>query len=262
MLIIGERINTSREDVRKAVGARDAAFIKKLSRRQVEAGANMLDVNCGTSLEKEPDDLNWLIRTIQEEVGVPLCIDSPSPEAIANALPLHKGKALINSITLEESRYEKILPLVKKYNSSVVALTMDEKNLPETAEQILRIAEGLLLAAKKYGIAEEDIYFDPLVKPVSSSPKQAREFLDSIRLIKNLGRVKVIGGLSNVSFGLPKRGLLNSAFLAMACSAGLDAAIIDALDKSVMSALRAAEAITGRDPYCRNYLTAYRQGKL
>ena len=262
MLIIGERINTSREDVKIAVDTRDAAFIQELSRKQKEAGANMLDVNCGTSLEKEPEDLAWLLKVVQEAVDLPLCIDSPNPDAITKVLPLHKGKALINSITLEKSRYEKILPLAKEFEASVIALTMDEKSLPETAEAKFHMAAKILDLAKKNGIAPEDVYFDPMVKPLSSSSGQAKEFLDSVGLIKKLGDVKIIGGLSNVSFGLPDRSLLNSVFLAMARCSGLDAAIIDPLNKRVMSALKASELIMGRDNYCKNYISAYREGKL
>ena len=262
MLIIGERINTSRERVRKAVEAKDAAFIQIEAARQVKAGANMIDVNCGTSLEKEPEDLEWLVKTVQGKLDVPLCIDSPNPDAISRALPAHKGKALLNSITLEKSRYEKILPLVKKFKSSVVALTIDEKGLPDTAEERSKIAKNIFDLAAKEGINAEDLYFDPTVKPLSSAPTQAKEFLTSLRLIKNIGNVKVIGGLSNISFGLPERNLLNSVFLAIARSFGLDAAIIDPLNKKAMAALKAAELIMGHDSYCKNYISAYRSGGL
>ena len=262
MLIIGERINTSRENVRIAVEKKDVNFIQELSRKQVAGGANMLDVNCGTSLEKEAEDLAWLVKTVQKAVDVQLCIDSPSPESLAAALPAHKGKALVNSITLEKARYEKILPLIKKYGSSVVALTMDEKHVPATADERFSTAKKILEIAKGYGIAPGEVYFDPMVKPLSSSPVQAKEFLSGVRLIKSLNGAKIIGGLSNISFGLPERSLLNSTFLAMARCLGLDAAIIDPLNKKVMSVLRAAEAIMGHDNYCKNYITAYRQGSL
>jgi len=262
MLIIGERINTSRERIRKAVEEKDTAFIQEEAKRQVEAGANMLDVNCGTSLEKEPEDLAWLVKTVQEAVDVPLCIDSPNPEAIEKALPLHKGKALINSVTLEKTRYEKILPLAKKFNASIVALTLDEQGLPETAEDRFRIAKKILDVTNSYGINADDIYFDPTIKPLSSSPMQAKEFLDGIKLIKGLEHVKIIGGLSNISFGLPERSLLNSVFLTMARSVGLDAAILDPLDITTASAISASDVILGQDNHCKNYLTAFRKGKL
>jgi len=262
MLIIGERINTSRERVRKAVEDKDASFIQREALKQIESGANMIDINCGMSLEKEPDDLAWLVKTVQSATEVPLCIDSPNPDAIAKALPLHKGKALVNSITEEKFRYEAILPLIKKFNASVVALTMGEAGFPEKAEERFLVAKKIFDIANKYGIKSEDLYFDPMVKPLSSSPQQAKEFLDSIRLIKNLGNVKLIGGLSNISFGLPERSLLNSVFFAMARSVGLDAAIIDPLNKRITSAIKASEAIMGRDNYCKNYISAYREGKI
>lgn len=261
MLIIGEQINSSKEKIKRAVDEKDAAFIQDIARRQVDAGANMLDVNCGTSLEKEPEDLVWLVKTVQEKVDVPLCIDSPNPDAISKALPLHKGKALVNSITLEKSRYEKVLPLVKKHNASLVALTIDEKGIPETAEERLDIAKKIFEIVKAHRIDKEDLYFDPTVKPISSSPVQAKEFIKSVRLIKSLG-FKVIGGLSNISFGLPERSLLNSTFLVMARAAGLDAAILDPLNKRVSGALCVSDVILGEDNYCKNYITAFRDGKL
>ncbi len=262
MLIIGERINTSREKIRKAVEEKDTAFIQNEARLQLDAGANMLDVNCGTSLANEAEDLSWLVKTVQEAVDLPLCIDSPNPDAIASALPLHKGKALINSITLEKARYEKILPLVKKFGAAVVALTMDGKSLPETARARFEIAKSIFKIVTDYGIPAEDLYFDPMVKPVSSAPKQAKEFLESLKLIKTLGNVKIVGGLSNVSFGLPERGLINSIFLAMASSAGLDAALTDPLNKKIYSTIRAIDAIQASDNYCKNYINAFRKGKL
>jgi len=258
MIIVGERINTTRKSIRKAVEERDTGFIQDEAKKQADAGANYIDVNSGTSVKNEVEDMKWLVETVQAVVELPLCIDSPNPEALEAGLAIHKGKPIINSITGEQSRMEMILPLVEKYKTSVVALTMDETGMPHTAAQRTDIAKKIVDAVVKRGIAEEDIYFDALVRPISTEPKQAIEFLDSLKGIKSLGKVKTICGLSNISFGLPKRGLINAAFLNMAVYAGLDAALIDPLDKGMLAAVKISDALLGRDEFCLNYIAACR----
>lgn len=261
MLIIGERINTSRPAIKKAVQERDKAFILNETQKQIEAGASMVDVNCGTSLDKELLDMLWLINTIQEKSAISLCIDSPDAAVLKEALKIHKGRAIINSITAEKSRYEKILPLCKDHDCLLIALTLDEKGMPETAQDRFELATIIMEICQRYGIPKDSIYFDPLVRPISAEQKQAKEFLGAIKLIKELG-LKTIAGLSNISFGLPKRQLLNKAFLPMALAFGLDACIIDPLEDPLMATLLASSAILDQDEYCRGYLNAYREGKL
>lgn len=261
MLIIGERINTSRPAVKKAVEARDKDFILSEVRRQLEAGASMIDVNCGTDLDKESEDMAWLIKTIQNNYDIPLCIDTPSVKVLGEALKIHRGRAMVNSITAEKPRYEEALALVKKYDSLLIALTMDEKGMPETAQDRFEIATIIMEICQHCRISKERLYIDPLVRPISSEPKQAREFLEAIKLIKELG-LKTIAGLSNISFGLPKRSLLNRTFSAMAFSYGLDACIIDPLDNRLMATLKTSSALLGQDDYCKEYISAYRQAKL
>ena len=262
MLIIGERINASRKSILQAIQERNVQFIQEEAKKQVEAGAQMLDVNAGVRVQQEPDDIQWLVKIVQENVNVPLCIDSPNPKAIESGLKLHKGKALVNSITLQKERLEGILPLVKKYNCSVVALTMGESGMPETAEERFEICKDIIEVAKKEKIPLESLYIDPLVQPISTNIKNCLITLDTIKMIKNSFPVKLITGLSNISFGLPNRKLINRTFLAMALSAGLDAALLDPLDKDLMSTLKASEALLGQDEYCLNYLTAFREGKI
>lgn len=222
----------------------------------------MLDVNCAFNSKDEIADMEWLIDIVQDETGLPLSIDSPNPEVIKAALARHKGKALINSVTLERKRLEVILPLVKKYNAEVIVLTMDEKGMPRTALDRLAFAQKGLDAAKEYGISPDCLYIDPLLRPISSEQKQALEVIESARLIKSKCNLKVTCGLSNVSFGLPSRSILNAVFLAMLLSAGLDAAILDPIDKKVRSVLAAANALLGRDEFCIKYLKSYRGGGL
>jgi len=262
MIIIGERINASRTPVKRALEGKDSSFILNEAQRQADAGCQFLDVNCGLSGEKELEDMEWLVTTIQDAVDINLCIDSPDHRVIERGVSLCKKKALINSITAETSRLEPIIPIAKKYDCGLIALTMDERGMPETSEDRFTIARRLYNILKKNDIADEDIFFDALVRPVSSEPKQAEELLKSIPKIKSLGNVKAVSGISNVSYGLPKRGVINSVFLSIALSAGMDGAIMDPLDKKITAAYKTAEALLGRDRYCMNFIQAHRKGLL
>jgi 5-methyltetrahydrofolate--homocysteine methyltransferase len=265
MLIIGERINSTRQKVREAIKARNASFILKEAVSQLEAGASFLDLNCAATTGDEIQDIEWVVSVIQNEIkDVSISIDSPNHLAIEMALKAYKakGEVMINSITGEDSRIKSILPLARQYKAKVIALTMDEKGMPNTAKERLELAQKILAIAKKNGVREEDVYFDPLIRPIATEPAQAAEFLNSLLLIKSLRGARTVCGLSNVSFGLPDRSLMNAAFLAMAVQNGLDAAIIDPLDKTVFSSLRAARALLGKDDYCADYIKAFREGRL
>ena len=263
MLVVGERINGTRQEVARAIAERDSEFIKNEARAQVDAGAQMLDVNAGTSPKTEVQDLKWLVETVQSEVNVPLAIDSANPEALAAGLSVHKGSGLINSITAEEERFGAVLPLIKEYDASVVALTMDGTKMPEDAEGRLAIAEDLARLFGDAGVSLEKIYFDPLVRPVATEAAQGAAVLEAIREIKTrFPEARTICGLSNVSFGLPERGLLNRTFLAMLLAAGLDAAIIDPTDKGMMASLFASRSLLGQDEYSLKYIGARRKGLL
>ncbi|MBE3576018.1 MAG: methyltetrahydrofolate cobalamin methyltransferase [Firmicutes bacterium] len=263
MHIVGERINTSRKAIAPAVEGRDAEYIQKVARDQVGAGADRIDVNAGTLVDGEPDALAWLVQTVQDAVDAPLCLDSPNPAALAKALPLHKGKAMINSISAEKERYRRIVPLVKEYGSAVVGLCMDDEGLPDTADRRVEIAHRLISDLADDGIPADDIYIDPLVRPISTSSDAALVVLETLqRVHERHPAVHFICGLSNVSFGLPARRLLNQAFLVLAMGAGLDGAILDPQDAGLMSLLRAAEALLNRDSFGLHYIQAFRDGKL
>lgn len=265
MLIIGERINSSRPDIQKAIKARNAASIAKEMRSQFEAGAKVLDINCAMGLDDELDDIGWVTSVLQSEIPeAGLCIDSPNYLAIEHALRAFKGKGevFINSVTAEESKIAKILPLAVKYRANLIALVMDDGGMPSTKAQRGEIAGTILAAARRFGLDETRLYFDPLIRPLATEPDQASEVLGSIALIKSLGPVKTICGLSNISYGLPRRSLVNSAFLGLAVAAGLDAAILDPTERKVASTIFACEALLGKDLYCRNYLSAYRKGLI
>lgn len=264
LIIIGEKINTSRKAIRPAVEAKDAAAIKDLAKKQVEAGAHYIDVNCGTFPYEEPELLEWLVNTVQEVVDVPLCIDTPNPKALERALKANRnGKPLINSVTAEKERYNSIFPYVVEYNTSIIALCMDDSGMPETADDRLRIAERLIESMTKEGVKLDDIYIDPMVRPVGTGSHYGLVALETIKkVMTEFPGIHTTCGLSNVSFGLPARKLINQAFLIMSIAAGLDSAILDPLDKKIMSFVYAAELLQGKDDFCMNYLTAYREGKL
>ena len=263
MIIVGERINTSRKTIDPAVRNRDTAFIQQTAKDQADAGASYIDVNAGTLLSDEPAALEWLVKTVQAVVNKPLCIDSPNAKATELALSAHQGKALINSISGETNRFNAMLPLVTKYKTSVIALCMDDEGIQETPEKQLEKATALAKRLFDAGVPPEDIYFDPLVRPISASPESGYLVLETIRLFKtNFPNSHIICGLSNVSFGLPNRKLLNTAFLLMCMSAGLDAAILDPLDKRLMSLLAAGEVLLNRDAFAAHYIMLAREGKL
>lgn len=263
MLIVGELINASRRPVRELIEKQDAEALVTLARDQQAHGADFIDVNAGVFVGREPELLTWLVATVQGAVEVPCCIDSPDPRAIAAALAVHKGTALINSISLEKERYDALLPLVAESKSKVVALCMSDEGMPETADQRLRIADRLVGGLVQRGVALADIYVDPLVQPVATNNAFGGEFLQAIeRITRTFPGVHTMCGLSNISFGLPERKFLNQAFMVMAIAKGLDGAIVNPLDKRMMACITAAETLMGRDAYCMRYLKAFRAGKL
>lgn len=265
MFIIGERINSTRPRIQEAIKSRNASLIAREARLQADAGACFIDINCAMTSGDEVQDIDWVVSVIQSEIrDVSLCIDSPNYLAIERALKVYKAKGslMINSITGEEARMKKILPLAKAHNARLVALTMDEAGMPDTAQARFEIAKKIFSRVRSEGFKTEFLYFDPLIRPISTEPHQAREFLKAIPLIKSLGEVKTVCGLSNISFGLPKRSLINSVFLAMAIQSGLDAAILDPLDKAISSGIAATRALLCDDEYCADYIKEFREGKL
>ena len=263
MLIVGEKINTSRKRIAEAVEKRDASFIGKVAQSQAQAGAHYIDVNAGTFLEKESDCLCWLVETVQSAVDLPLCLDSPNPDALIEAIKHHNGEPMINSISLEKDRFSSLLPVVSHHPCCVVALCMAETSMPATAEERVQVGSELIQKLTGQGIPIEKIYVDPLVQPVSVDTRMGNAILEAIRNIMNdFPGVNTICGLSNVSFGLPSRRLINRNFLALCMAYGLSAAILDPCDTELMSTLLAVEMLLGRDEYCGNFIDAYQNGRL
>jgi cobalamin-dependent methionine synthase I len=263
MIIVGELINSTRKSIGAAIEAGDKGKIQKIAKDQAEAGAHYIDVNAGSFQERETEYLTWLVTIVQEVVDLPCCIDSPNPPTLEAALKVHKGIPLINSISLEKERCEKLLPVLAGKNLKVVALCSSDAGIPRTAADRLTIAEELIKLLLDHKVKLENIYVDPLVQPVATDKVFGFEFLESVaQIMTRFSGIHTICGLSNVSFGLPQRKFLNRTFMAMAIAKGLDAAIMDPLDKQMMSVIIASETLVGRDNFCMNYINAYRGGKL
>ena len=263
MLIIGEKINTTSKEAKEIVARKDEKALQDLAKRQVDAGASMVDVNVGTRIKTEKEDMRWAIKTIQEVVDAPCCIDSPNPKVLEAGLKVHKGKALVNSTTAEKERLEDTLPLIKTYDCKVVALTMDDEGIPEDAKNRYIIAASLIEKLSRKGLNLDDIYLDPLIRPISTDSGMGKTALEAIgKICTSFPQVHIVCGLSNVSFGLPKRSLLNRVFLAMAMAKGLDAALVDPLDKDLMSTIVAARVLLGEDEYCAGYISSFRKGRI
>lgn len=263
MIIVGERINGTRTRVREAVIARDADFVAEEARRQAEAGADYIDVNAGTNPEREVEDLAWLVGIVQQAVEKPVCIDSPNVEALEAGLKASTGRALVNSASAEGGRMEAVLGLVQRHGARVVGLTLDDQGLPKTAQQRIEIAQKLVGRAEEIGIQREDVFIDPLARAVAVENEQGAEFLDAVAGITGtLPGVHVICGLSNISFQMPSRRLLNRTFIAMAMARGMDAAIVDPLDGGLMAAVCAGTVLLGQDEMCMEFIQAHRAGRL
>lgn len=264
MIIIGEKINSTLKSIRPAMESYDAAAIQDIAKRQFEAGASYIDVNAGMFINDEPERLEWLVNTVQEVLDAPFSIDSPNPAAIKRALMANKNsKPIINSITDEKERYNSIMPLVVEYKTGVVALCMDDTGMPETVKDRVVIAERIIGKLSKEGVQLCDIFIDPMVRPVGTGSHYGTVAIETIRKVKEeFPEVHITCGLSNISYGLPARKLLNQAFLIAAIAAGMDGAILDPLDKKLMSFIYAGEALVGVDDYCLNYITKFKEGAL
>jgi len=264
MFIIGEKINATRKSIDAAVKARDAAHIQEVAKAQEQAGAHALDVNCGTvPTSEEPETMKWLVKTVQAVTDLPICIDSPNPAALAAGLAEHSGKPLINSISGESARYDNVLPLVKQYRAGVIALCNDDRGLPSSKEMALEVGDNLIRRLMDDGIPIHNIYLDPLVRTLATSPETVVDTLEVMRdLSQRYAGLHCVSGLSNVSYGLPERRHLNRAFIVMSIFCGLDAVIVDPLDRGMIASIYAAEALVNKDRFCLEYIKAYNEGKL
>jgi len=263
MLIIGERINSSRKNIADAISSEDKAFIQREAHLQDEAGADYIDVNAAAFFGEEIERLKWAIDVVQEATELPLCIDSPDPRAIKAVLPMVNKRPMINSITLELGRLEGILPLVTEYGTKVIGLCQSGAIMAESTEAKVDLAGRLVDKISEAGISLDDLYIDPLVYPLGANANSAQSTLEAIaRIMKEFHGVHTTCGLTNVSYGLPARKLVNRTFLAACIISGLDSAIMDPTDRLLYGALKAAVMIAGRDDFCVEFIQAFRAGRI
>ncbi len=259
-VMIGERINpTGRKKVLAALEAGDLDIVKIDAVSQVDAGAGILDVNAGVPGADEVALLSEVMKTVMEVTDVPLCIDTANPKALDAALSLYEGKALVNSVNGEEKSLEAVLPLVKEHQAAVIGLCMDDDGIPATPEARLKVAAKIIERANKMGIPTEDIVIDPLTLTMGADSNAGKVTLDTVKLIVAEFGVNITMGASNVSFGLPDRKFVNSAFLAMAIQAGVTCPITNPLVTEVNTAILAADLSLGRDEFGMRWIKGYRK---
>ena len=267
MLIIGEKINASNKSVGQAIDNKDREFLAGLARDQAAAGADFIDVNAGVgqgAWEHPEAAMEWLVELVQAATDKPLAIDSDVPGVIEAALRKYSGDdVMINSVSAEPEKLEAVGLLAVERQASLVALAMGTGRIPDSVEERLAACDEIMTYLTRLGLREDQVFFDPLVLPIAVDSTQGLVTLKTIEQIKSrYPTAKTVMGLSNISYGLPQRGMVNRAFLLMAASAGLDAAILDPLDAKMMSFVRVADMLTGKDPSCKGYIRAHRKGML
>ncbi|MEC9415063.1 MAG: dihydropteroate synthase [Pseudomonadota bacterium] len=258
-VIIGERINpTGRKLLAEEMKADNFSRVEADAIAQVNAGAHMLDVNAGIPLADEPALLAKAIKIVQSVTDVPLSIDSSIVAALESGLSVYQGKALVNSVTGEEERLESVLPLVAKYNCAVVAISNDETGISEDPDVRFDVAKKIVQRAADHGISHENVVVDPLVMPIGAINSAGKQIMHLVSRLKNELKVNTTCGASNVSFGLPNRNGINSAFLTMAIASGMTSAITSPLHPEVMQAVLGANVMMGHDPDCTNWIKNFR----
>ncbi len=258
--IIGERINpTRRKKLAESMAQGDFSVALEDARKQVEAGAQVLDVNAGIPGGDEPALLRGLVQAVTQVVQVPLCLDTADPDALEAALAIYPGKALINSTTAEEKMMSRVLPLAKKYGAAVIGVITDENGIPPTAEARLEVARKLIKRAGDYGLPPEDIVIDCLALTVGADHRAGQVTLDSLQLVRKELGVNLNLGASNVSYGLPDRKIVNVAYLALAIARGLTIALTDPTVPEIQTTLLACDLLMGRDEYAMRWIKAFRK---
>ena len=263
MLVIAERLNASRKPVKEALKNRNEQFFLDEVKTLIERGSDFIDINASHIPEAEISDLLWLIDLLKDRFQIPFAIDSSTPEVIEAGLKrLNRSGQMINSTTLEPKKFEKLIQLMLEHQANLVVLLMDESH-PRNTEERIRLMEKLARLIEQRDVPPERVFIDPLVFTLSTDVKNGIYVIETIcEIKKRFNHFKTTVGLSNISYGLPNRRLLNRTFLSMLIPLGLDSALIDPLDDELMAVLKAGMALSGKDPYCLHYLEAYRKGSL
>ena len=258
-IVIGERINpTGRKLLAEEMKNGDYSRVESDALAQIAAGAQILDVNAGIAMADEPRILAECVRLLQSISDTPLCIDSSIVEALEAGLDVYEGRALLNSVTGEEERLERVLPLVKKYECSVVAISNDDSGISEDVNVRFAVAKKIVERASDHGIPANRIVVDPLVMPVGAVNSAGRQVMDLVKRLRSELQVNTTCGASNLSFGLPNRTGLNAAFIGMAIASGMTSAITNPLQADLMQAIRGANVVMGHDPECMAWIGANR----
>jgi 5-methyltetrahydrofolate--homocysteine methyltransferase len=257
-VIIGERINpTGKKKMAEALKVGDLAIVKKEALEQVAAGATILDCNVNAQGVNDVKLLPEAIKVIMDTVDVPICIDSPNPDALEAGLKVYKGKPLVNSISGEKKRLDRVLPLIKEYGAAVIGLAQDDEGIPKSTERRVAIAYKIVEACEKMGVPKEDLVIDVMTYAIGADPKAAKDVLNALRQIRTEIGLNMTMGASNISFGMPDRQILNNAWMAMVIEAGGTALIADAA--KVLPAVLSADLVLGRDRFARRYLEDHRK---
>lgn len=254
MIFIGERINTGFADIKQGVMDKDPKPLQEWAKKQTAAGATYLDVNLG-AVSSKPEDMCWMIETVQTAVDTPISIDSNKPKIIAEAIKVCNKKALINSTTAEEEKMNQILTIAAEHHAACIGIAMDETGAPKDVSKRVDNAGKILAKAMELGIPEEDIFLDPIFMPLKFMQDQVKSILEAIRQFTLFSDPPphIVGGLSNISNGTLHKKLINSVFLTMAISSGLDAAICDVLDTNLVNSALTAELVMNRHIYADSY---------
>lgn len=263
MILIGEKINGSIPSVGKAIKEKDEIFIRDLARAQAEAGVDYIDVCASVDDDIELDTMKWLINLVQNVTETPIAVDSPNSHICAEALKFCKKPGLVNSISLEGDKIDVVFPKIADTEWECIALLCDDKGIPQNAKKRLEIFKEIMKKAKVYNIDPSRLHIDPAVEMLCTSENGIKPIIDVIREIKAMyPSIHVTGAVSNVSYNLPVRKLVNQSFMVLTICAGMDSAILDPLNKDMMGMIYATEALLGNDEYCMEYIGAYREGKF
>lgn len=263
MIIIGEKLNGTIPGVKKAIDEKNEEFIRDLAVRQADAGADYIDVCAGTIPEIEAETLKWMIDIVQDAVEKPLCIDSPNPRTIEAVFKYAGRPGIINSVSEENDKCQVIYPVIQGTDWQVIALTCDNNGIPSDVKTRIDITKKLVEKAEKYEITADRIHIDPLVIAIATDNQSLLKFIETARTIKEMyPSIHITSGLSNISFGMPLRKIINQNFLTLAMYGGMDSAIMDPCNRDMIGNLMAAEVLLGKDRYCRKFTTAYRKGTI
>ena len=233
----------------------------RIAQSQAEGGATYIDVCAGVEPDIEHETMEWLIDLVQSVTEVPLCIDSPDPQVVVDMMPKANKVGCLNSISLETGKCETILPAIAGTDWKVVALTCDDNGIPDDAQTKYEIAKAIVKKADEAGVAHDNILIDPLVTTLGTNQQSMLSFIETMKLVKaDFPDIHITSGLSNISYGMPYRKAVNMQFLALCMAQGMDSAIIDPTSPDMRATIFATDALLGNDPYCKGYLTAFRNG--